>query len=158
MATGASHLWLANLKHHKISQMVWGLEHRRYKDRLRNLGWFSWAEARWKGNQLVVLTIFMCKRLMMTAICSKAALNTNRLHLFQWTVWATSQDDAATTWLCFCFFPQIHTSVFISRCWAEVAGMPFEGLSSVNCLLFCQIRSWIISWGLVCSKYNSFLC
>jgi len=54
--------------------------------------------------QLVIVIILMCKRLMITAICSKAALNTNTLHLFQWTVLAprisvraNSQDNAATT-------------------------------------------------------------
>lgn len=46
VASSASHMWLAHLTYSERSQMVWGLEHKRYEDSLRNLGWFSCAEAR----------------------------------------------------------------------------------------------------------------
>lgn len=99
MATSATHLWLANLKHHKRFG-GW-----------RTVGmWAGWeprlvqlCTIKVKA-QFVVLTIFMCKTLMTPDICSKAVLNTKRLNLLQGHVWAprislcaTGQDDAAAT-------------------------------------------------------------
>lgn len=75
MGSSATHLWLASLKHHK-SFGGW------------SAGWEPGLAqlCRNKGAQLV-FAAFMWKRLIMTAICSKAVRNTKMMNLLQWHVW-----------------------------------------------------------------------
>lgn len=152
MASSAMHLWLANLKHQKDFG-VWSAGD-------TCAGWEPGLVqlCRAQGAQTVAHAVSMCKRLMTSAICSKAVLSTRRLNWLQWQLkcnWSGWCKDYLTLFLL--LICSSHTSsyskVFKGRCLNAILS-----LSSVDFLVFFQTRIWKLSWGFIWSKYNPLLC
>lgn len=122
MDSSAMHLWLANLKHHK-GFGVWSTGD-------TCAGWEPGLVqlCRTQGAQTVAHAVSMCKRLMTSALCSKAVLSTKRLNLLQWQLkcnWSGWCKDYLTLFLL--LICSSHTSAYSKvlkgRCLNAILGL-----------------------------------